>query len=259
MIGRFARPGVYRELARSRDFYRILLAGALALAGYLVDRGGAERSVAGNALALASVTLNGVPIIIGAIRGLLQRRVNVDELVSIAILATLAEGEFLSAAIVSFVMVLGGLIEQVTSGSARKAIQSLMEVTPQTATVVADGKTRQVPLTEVRSGDRLLVRPGERIPVDGDIRKGATAVDESSMTGEPIPQEKQEGDSVCAGTLNLNGVIEVETVKVGAETTLGKVIKLVSDAEAHKPETVRIIDRYARWFTPTILASAGLA
>jgi Cd2+/Zn2+-exporting ATPase len=111
----------------------------------------------------------------------------------------------------------------------------------------------------VKVGEILLVKPGERIPVDAVIRKGISSVDESSITGEPIPREKTIGDKVYAGTLNHNGVIEIETTKVGENTTLGKVIKLVSEAEAHRPQAVRLVDRYARWFTPVILSCAGLA
>jgi Cd2+/Zn2+-exporting ATPase len=259
MIGRFSQLGVYRELLSSRYFYRVALAGLLALVSYLWDRQAGSPTTVGSALALASVTLNGLPIIWGAIRGLMERKVNVDELVSLAIIAALLEGEYLTAAVVSFVMVLGALIEQATSDSARKAIESLITLSPETATVLVYGRPEQVSAADVRTGDLLLVRPGERIPVDGIVRKGLTAVDESSMTGEPIPQEKTTGDTVYAGSLNQNGVVEVEASRVGEDTTLGRVIKLVSEAEAHKPEAIRLIDRYARWFTPTILACAGIA
>lgn len=259
MIGRFSQLGVYRELVRSRYFYRIAFAGALALASYLWDRATGGLSPVGIALALASVALNGAPIIWGAVQGILERKVNVDELVSLAIVAALLEGEFLTAAVVSFVMVLGALIEQATSDSARRAIQSLITLSPETATVLVDGRLEQVAAAHVRIGNILLVRPGERIPVDGVVRKGLTAVDESPMTGEPIPQEKTMGDAVYAGSLNQNGVVEIEASRVGEDTTLGRVIKLVSEAEAHKPEAIRLIDRYARWFTPAILGCAALA
>ena len=190
MIGRFAQLGVYRELARSRDFYRVSLAGLLALASYVWDGGGEHASPTGIVLALGSLSLNGIPIIMGAVKGLARRKVNVDELVSLAIIASLIRGDFLAAAIVSFVMVLGGLIEEVTSGSARKAIEALVEIAPDTATVLVDGAAKTVSLGEVRAGDRLLIKPGERIPVDGTVCKGVSAVDESSMTGEAIPCAK---------------------------------------------------------------------
>jgi Cd2+/Zn2+-exporting ATPase len=259
MIGRFARPGVYRELLQSRDFYRVAFAGVLALASYLYGRSAAGPSWIGWTLAMASVALNGAPIIWGAVRGLVERRVNVDELVSLAIVASLIQGEILTAAVVSFVMVFGALVEAATSDSARKAIESLMRVAPETATRLTGGRAETVPVEAVQVGDLLLVKPGERIPVDAIVRKGITAVDESSMTGEPIPREKGPGDGVFAGTLNQNGVVEVEAIKVGADTTLGKVIKLVSEAEAIRPEAITVIDRYARWFTPSILACAAIA
>jgi Cd2+/Zn2+-exporting ATPase len=258
MIGRFSQLGVYHELLNSRDFNRIAVAGFLTLASYLWDFGSKVQSSVGIALALGALVLSGLPIIWGALRGLYQRQVNVDELVSIAILACLIEGEFLTAAVVSFVMVLGAMLEEATSNSARKAVKSLMNITPDTASLIVDGRPVTVGVAEVQIGDRLLLKPGERIPVDGIVDKGITSVDESSMTGEPIPREKRSGDLIYAGTLNLNGVIEIEATKVGEDTTLGKVIRLVSEAEAHKTQAVKLIDRYARWFTPTILAAAGI-
>ncbi len=259
MIGRFSQLGVYRELLRSRDFYRISSGGALALASYLWDRGSVEPSSIGVSLALMSLALNGFPIVWNAVRGLVDRKVNVDELVSLAIVASLVQGEYLTAALVSFVMVLGALIEQATSDSSRKAIQSLINLSPETATVLADGEAREVSVAEVKVGDLLLVKPGERIPVDAVLRKGITAVDESSITGEPMPREKAAGDAVYAGTLNQNGVVEIEATRVGEDSTLGKVIQLVSMAESHKPRAVKLIDRYARWFTPAIIACAVVA
>ena len=163
------------------------------------------------------------------------------------------------AAVVSFVMTFGGLIEQVTSESARKAIKSLIQIAPETATLLMGDEERVVPINTVSVGDQILIKPGERIPVDAQIISGVSAVDESAMTGEPIPVEKQIGDDILAGTLNHNGVIKAQVTKVGKDTTLGKVIKLVSEAELHRPEAIRFIDRYATWFTPVILACAAIA
>jgi Cd2+/Zn2+-exporting ATPase len=208
-------------------------------------------------LALISIGINGLPIIGKALTGLWKKKVNVDELVSIAIIACLISGEFLTAATVSFVMVLGALIEEATSESARKAIRSLINITPKSATVINNGQEELKPITEVRVGDILLVKPGECIPVDAVIINGSSAVDESSITGEPIPIEKIKGDYVYSGTITQNGVLKIKTTKIGEDTTLGKVIKLVSEAEAHKPVSVKLIDRYAKWFTPAILCCAA--
>ncbi|MFH0824273.1 MAG: cation-translocating P-type ATPase [Pseudomonadota bacterium] len=259
MIGRFANLGVYRELATSGDVYRIVLGGLLGLTGYLLDDGKGPLAAWAEALIIASLAVNGLPIVWGAVVGLFQRKVNVDELVALAIIASVLSGDLLTAVAVSFVMVLGSLMEQVTTGAAHKAIKSLMSIHPETAVVIVDGKEIATGAADVHVGDLLLVKPGDRIPVDGIVKKGLTAVDESSMTGEPIPQQKTIGDAVFAGTLNQTGVVEIEAKSVGEDTTLGKVIRLVTAAEEYKPRAVRLIDRYATWFTPTILMCAGLA
>ncbi len=259
MIGRFAKLGVYQELLKLRDFYIAFSAGLLALISYLIDRGSPGPWHLGTAVALVSVGVNGGPIIWGAVKGVVKRQVNVDELVSLAIIASLIQGEYLTAAVVSFVMTLGGIIEQVTSESARKAIKSLIRISPQTATVLTDNRQEIVPIDRVRTGDLILIKPGEMIPVDAVITTGVSAVDESAMTGESLPVEKRAGDAILAGTLNHNGVIEAEATKVGQDTTLGKVIQLVAEAERHRPDAIRLIDRYALWFTPSILACAGVA
>ena len=257
MIGRFAHPGTYRELFHGRDVLRVLAGGLLAAAGFAVRQLTDWPVPIGNLLILISVGINGVPIIGGAIKGLLAKQVNVDELVSLAILASLAAGEYLSAAVVSFVMVLGTLVEEATGESARRAIRSLIRISPRDAAVITPGGEVIRPLSEIAVGDRLRVRPGERIPVDAVVVKGMAAVDESSITGEPVPVEKTTGDAVFSGTLNQNGVLEIRTTRIGEDSTLGRVIRLVSEAEAHHPQSVALIDRYARWFTPVILLCAA--
>ncbi len=257
MIGRFSKLGTYRELLNIKDFLKVGLGGLFALASFFWDWNHESYSNVGMIMALISIGINGIPIIWEALTGLLGKKVNVDELVSIAIIACLISGEFLTAATVSFVMVLGALIEEATSESARKAIRSLINITPKCATVINNGHEEVKPIDEVRVGDVLLVKPGERIPVDAVIINGSSAVDESSITGEPIPIEKTKGASVYSGTITQNGVIRIKTTKIGEDTTLGKIIKLVSEAEAHKPVSVKLIDRYAKWFTPTILCCAG--
>ena len=175
MIGRFTKMGVYRELLSLRDFYVSIAAGGLALASFLMDYGRPDPGAWGLILALASLAINGLPIIWGAIKGLWERRVNVDELVSLAIIASLVQGEYLTAAVVGFVMTFGALIEEVTSESARKAIHSLINISPQSAAVLVDGEIRVTPVEKVMTGDRILVKPGDRIPVDASIVKGVTA------------------------------------------------------------------------------------
>lgn len=259
MIGRFSELGVYKDLFTAREFVLCSVGGALALGGYLWGRADVSPVWLGNLLALVSVAMNGLPIIRGAVQGLLERRVNVDELVSLAIVASMLQGEFLTAAVVSFIMTLGALVEEAVSESARRSIQALARMTPDKATLLDDDGERVVPVSDIRVNDRLLVKPGERIPVDGVIVSGVAAVDESSVTGESIPRTRNVGDQVLAGTLDYNGVVEIRATRVGDDTTLGKVVRLVTEAEAQKPRSVRFVDSYATWFTPVVLACAGLA
>ncbi len=259
MIGRFSKLGAYQELFNLQRFRWCLLGGALALASFGWQWSAASPVWPGLILALAAAALNGAPIVWEALQGLWARRVNVDELVSLAILASLFQGEFLTAATIGFIMTLGSLIEQAISQSARRSIQALARMTPAEATrLTADGP-RVVPVASVVIGDLLLVKPGERVPVDGVILSGVSALDESSLTGESIPRTRRPGDPVLAGSLNYNGVIEIRATQVGDDTALGRVVRLVTEAEAHKPRAARLVDRYARWFTPLVLACAGLA
>jgi Zn2+/Cd2+-exporting ATPase len=253
VIGRFSRLDTYRHLFDVKDIARVGIGGFFALVGFLMEYGNGFFPLLGKFFILTSVAINGFPIIRGAIAGLIDKKINVDELVSLAILASLVMGEFLSAAVISFVMVLGSLIEEATAATARRQIQSLVEMTPTEATVIDNGKSIRKPVSDIFPEDILLIRPGELIPVDAVITKGIASVDESSITGEPIPIEKTIGDEVYSGTLNQNGVIHIKATRVGKDSTLGKVITLITEAENHHPESVALIDRYAQWFTPTIL------
>jgi len=259
MIGRFSRLGEYRELFRRREALQCLAGGTLALCAFLWEARSLQPAWTATALAWASAALTGLPIVWGAARGLLRRRVNVDELVALAIAASLMQGEVLTAAVVGFIMALGSEVEEAISDSARRSIRALAAMTPQEAGLITPEGVKSVPVAAIRPGDRILVRPGESIPVDGVVATGRSAVDESSITGESVPRERGEGEEVLAGTLSYNGVLEITAGRVGADTTLGRVMRLVEEAEAHKPAAVRFVDRYARWFTPLVLTLAGLA
>jgi len=262
MIGRFSSIGEYKELLTKGDGLRCAAAGLLALGAALAGQyapGLHWPQWVPQALALASAALTGGPIMYGAARGLLERRVNVDELVALALAASIFQGEFLTAAVVGLIMSLGTLAEEAISNTARRSIQALAALTPTEAERMTPEGLELIPASQVRPGDRLLVRPGGRVPVDGVVRAGTSAMDEASVTGESVPVERGCGDTVLAGTLCHNGVLEVEAVRVGQDTTFGRVVRLVEEAEAHKPESTRAIDSHARWFTPLVLACAGAA
>jgi len=187
MIGRFAHLGTYHGLFRFREFLPCLAGGGLALVSFAIARAGGSPTWA-LVTALAAVAVNGAPIVFGAARGLWERQVNVDELVSLALLASLIQGEVLTAAGISFIMTLGSLVEEAVSDGARRSIESLAALAPQDAVRLdADGTGHTVPVDTIRVGDRVRVKPGERIPVDAVIESGLTAVDESAITGESLP------------------------------------------------------------------------
>ncbi|GAB6095228.1 heavy metal translocating P-type ATPase [Desulfatiferula olefinivorans] len=257
MIGRFTRVGVYEELMQYGDFIKVGFGALLALAGFVIGRSDLPyRDMAGTGLILLSVAVNGLPVMVGAVRGILEKRMNVDELLALAIIACLIKGEYLTAAVVSCIMVLGALIEEATAESARKSIKALIRVSPKKAVILVDGREDEVDVLTVKPGDMLLVKAGEQVPVDGVIVDGFSALDESAITGEAMPREKKAGDPVFAGTLNHNGVLRIRAERVGEDSTLGRVIRLVSEAEAHKPKSIAFIDRFATYFTPLILACA---
>jgi len=261
MIRRHGNSSVYRELFSSKDFIRTAAGACLIPVAYLA-RGlylpGRPSVSAMNLILIISVLINGVPIIVQAARGIAQRQVNVDELVSIAILACILTGNFLEAAVVSAIMVAGALVEEAVSDSARHAIEELVKMTPDTACLEKNGKEQNVKVSRIVRGDILIVKAGSVIPVDGRVMEGACAVDESAVTGESVPKSKTRGDGVWAGTLNTDGFIRVRAERVGRDATMGKIVSMVTAAEQSKVRSAKIVDRYAGWFTPVILSCALL-
>ena len=257
MIGRHSDLSVYKEIFKSSDFLKIAFGGMLIpITLGLSKLSGNHTSLIISGLLLLSVAINGMPIIQEAFQGIIKKKINVDELVSIAIIACLINGNFLEAATVSFIMVFGAMIEEAVSDYARKSIQGLIEVTPDIAVVEKNGREIERKVSELSIGDIVLVRPGDTIPVDGKIMDGITSVDESSLTGESIPIDKGKGARVSAGTINIQGFIKLCTQKIGQDSTIGKVIELVKSAEQSKVEGARIVDKYATYFTPFILLFA---
>ena len=261
MIGRHAHLDVYKEIFNSEDFMKTAVGAGLIPLALLLKNVGTDL-VAGLSLfdliLLISVTINGLPIIKEAISGIINREVNVDELVSIAIIACLINGNYLEAAVVSAIMVVGALIEEAVSDSARNAVKELVSLSPDTAIVEKDGREVEMPVKEIKVGNILVVKPGQTIPVDGDVVDGVSAVDEAAVTGEPIPKKKAVGDTVFSGTISTDGCIKVKAMKVGADSTMGKIVGMITAAEQSKVDSSRIVDKYAGWFTPVILGLAAL-
>ncbi|WP_255298448.1 heavy metal translocating P-type ATPase [Brevibacillus dissolubilis] len=206
-----------------------------------------------------AVMLCGVPIMTAAVRELWEeRQLNSDVLVTIAIIAAVSIGEVFAAAEVAVIMMIGMWMEQRTVGKAASALEKMAALLPDTAHVKRDSGWQEVKLSELTAGDIVLVKPGEKIPVDGIVIEGQAAVDQSALTGESLPVEKQQGDEVFVGTLNKNGVMQIRAEKVGDETTFAQVTRLVADALEKKAPVQRLLDRWAAWLVPASLLLAAL-
>lgn len=209
-----------------------------------------------------AIILCGIPILLEAAKGLITAfDIKADVLVSLALIASVYIGEYFAAGEVAFIMQIGALLEDLTVAKARAGIERLIQLTPQTARIVSDpdtGSEKIVPAEQVRAGDLLRVLPGEMIPVDGVITSGETSIDQSVMTGEPLPVDKRAGDEVFSGTVNQFNVFEMSAVKVGADSSIQRMIQLVQSADAQKAKIVRTADRWATWIVVAALTAALL-
>ena len=212
------------------------------------------------------------------VRGLLHRAPNMDTLVSLGAAAAygyslavlyrltampehmhmLHELYFESAAMILTLITLGKLLEARAKGKTTDALQSLLALSPKTATVVRDGKELSIPVEQVRAGDVFLVRPAQSIPVDGVVLEGSSAVNEAALTGESLPVDKAEGDTVSAATMNQSGFLKCRATRVGEDTTLSQIIKLMSDAAATKAPIAKLADRVSGVFVPVVMSVAAV-
>tara|TARA_R110002124_G_scaffold150610_1_gene317318 strand:+ start:3886 stop:5853 length:1968 start_codon:yes stop_codon:yes gene_type:complete len=206
-----------------------------------------------NVFMITATLLAGIDIGQRAWRGLMNKHTNIDLLVSIAAVGGLAIGVYWESAAVTFLFLLGGWLEARTLSKTRSTLKELINLAPDTAIVIEDKKQREIPARNVKQNTLVLVKPGGKIPVDGTVESGTTTVDESTVTGEPIPAEKQKESQVYAGTINQNGRIYVRAYKAGSDTTLAKIIRRVEEAQEKKAPTQRFIERFARWYTPGIV------
>ena len=163
---------------------------------------------------------------------------------------------FEAAAIITVLVLLGQVLELRARSRTGSAIRALLDLAPNTARVVRDGEERDVPLDEVQRGDRLRVRPGEKVPVDGRVIEGRTSIDESMITGEPMPVEKAAGDRVTGGTVNQTGSIVIEAERVGSETVLSQIVEMVAQAQRSRAPIQGLADKVAGWFVPAVIAIA---
>lgn len=206
-----------------------------------------------------AILLCGITIIKGAIVGLVTEfDIKADVLVSLALIAAVIIGEIFAAGEVAFIMIIGAFLEERTVAKARAGIEKLVHLTPATARVVRDGEEQIIPAEQVKVGDILRILAGETIAVDGVITNGQTSVDQSVMTGESLLVDKSEGDEVQSGTVNQFGTFDMTAQKVGEDSSLQRMIRLVESADAGTAKIVGIADRWATWIVVIALVSAGM-
>lgn len=206
-----------------------------------------------------AIILCGVPVILEAIIGLVTAfDIKADVLVSLALIASVCIGEHFAAGEVAFIMQLGSLLEDLTVAKARAGIEKLVHLTPQTARIICNGTETVIPAEKVQIGDILRVLPGEAIPVDGIILSGETSVNQAVMTGESLPIDKTVGDDVSSGTVNQFGTFDMKASKVGEDSSIQRMIRLVQSADADKAKIVGLADKWATWIVVIALTAAVL-
>ncbi len=206
----------------------------------------------------ALVLLFGYPVFKNVIQATLRRQVISHTLMTVGVIAALAVGEWATAAVVVFFMRVGDYAERFTTDRARKAVRDLTAMAPQTARLERDGQEVEVPVSEVQPGDVVSVRPGEKIPVDGVVLEGQATINQAAITGEAMPVEVSEGAKVFAATIAQMGSLRVKTTLVGPDTTFGRVVRMVEEAEANRAEVQRIGDKFAAYYLPVVIMIAAI-
>ena len=248
-----------KQSDRLRLIFVIISGVALATSLTFSWTGNADK-IAGFDPAWIAIVLCGLPIVLGAIVGVVKDHdITADVLVALALIGSLILKEFFAAGEVAFIMQIGSILEDFTSDRAKKGISKLIKLSPKKANLFVDGQIKIIEADQVKLGDILQVRAGESIPVDGKIIEGNTSIDQSAMTGESIPVEKNPGDLVMSGTINQNGSILIEAVKTAGDSSLQRMIKLAEAADAQKAKIVRKANVWAAWLVVISLTTAIIA
>jgi len=226
--------------------------------GFVVDLLFEKGTIVASGSALIGAILLGYPIVWTAIKDLRQGILSINELVGIAVLAAFASGDYKTAGVVAFFMLMGEIIETRTAEGARASIESLIKLTPTKARRITAKGEEEVPAKDLAIGDVIRIRPGDNVAADGVIVTGQGSFNQANITGESLPVDKKPGDEVFAGTQNLTGVLEIRVSRAGQDTTLGKVRELILAAEKTKLPIMRIIDQYMVYYTPLVLVISAL-
>jgi Cd2+/Zn2+-exporting ATPase len=243
--------------AEHRELIFSGVAGLLLLAGWLTGRAGLPTSLS-LGLLLGAYAAGGFYTLRDAWQGLRARRFDIDTLMIVAAAGAAALGAWAEGALLLFLFSLGHALEHLAMDRARAAIEALAQLAPRTALVQRRGAEIEVRVEDLLRGDRVIVKPGSRLPADGRILSGSSAVDQSPLTGESMPVDKQADDPVFAGTVNGEGALIIEVTRLARESTLSRMVEMVAEAQTQKSPTQRFTDRFERVFVPAVLIGAGL-
>lgn len=240
--------------------YRLLstvVSGGILAVVSLLELGGMQQSLLIPFYVLA-ILIGGYHTAKSGLYSLRHLLMDMNVLMSLAVIGAMAIGQWSEAAAVVFLFSLGNSLQVYTMDKTRKSIKSLMDLAPREAALRRDGREIRLPIGEIRVGDVVIVKPGDRIPMDGEVVWGASAVDQAAITGESMPVEKSAGDTVYAGTVNGYGGMEVAVTKLAADSTVAKIIRAVEEAQAQRAPSQQLVDRFARYYTPAVVGAAGL-
>ncbi|MBQ1855377.1 MAG: cation-translocating P-type ATPase [Anaerovibrio sp.] len=237
-----------------------IVGGVFLLASFILPRNGQPW---GENLAWVCVIICGIPLLYLAIWRIIYNKgiskISSALLISMAMIAAICIGDLFAAGEVAFIMEIGALLEDMTTNRAKQGLKKLISLAPDTGRIIRNSAEAVIPVSEIKKQDVLRILPGETIPVDGVIISGETSIDQSAMTGESLPVDKSVGDTVFSGTINRFGSIDIEATKVGEDSSLQRLIRIVEDAEKNQAPTQRIADKWASWLVPFALLIAIIA
>jgi Cd2+/Zn2+-exporting ATPase len=254
---RFELPVIQQSFWRKPSTIITMASGLFAIiAEVLTLSGTPETSLVVRILAAVAILTGGYEVAGKAWRSLRTLTLNINFLMSVAVIGAVLVGEWTEAAVVIFLFAVAEMIEAHSLQRARNAVRSLMELAPEIATVNRNGGWIQLPVVEVGRGEKIRIKPGERLPLDGVVLTGGSSLNQAPITGEPIPVEKEVGDTVFAGSINERGTFDYEVTHIAEESTVNKIIQLVEKASANRAEAERFVERFARYYTPAIFVFA---
>src|SRR3954469_3220196 len=225
---------------------------------FIVDWLFEQSNMVASASGMIGAIILGYPIVWTSVKDLKRGVLSINELVAIAVLASFASGDYKTAGVVAFFMLLGEIIETRTAEGARQSIESLIKLTPTKARRIKGNAEEEVAAKDLAIGDVIRIRPGDNVAADGLIMNGQGSFNQATITGESLPADKKAGDEVFAGTQNLTGVLEIKVSRAGTDTTLGRVRELIIAAEKTKLPIMKIVDQYMGFYTPLVLVIGAL-